>query len=219
MQLHSIQVAQPETIAPASGEDQPWVSGFFKQPVVGKVRLGKTGLEGDGQADRKNHGGPDKAVCVYSIDHHPAWLEDIEIRFPSGGFGENFSVSGAIESEVCVGDIFSVGPARLQISQPRQPCWKLGRRWQRPDLPTIVETNGRTGWYFRVLRAGLIEAPSLLTLESRPHPEWTVAAANRVLHHDKRDAVAAANLAACPALSEAWKTVLLKRARRLGHRP
>ncbi len=215
MQLCSIQVAQPQTIDAASAEEKPWVSGFLKRPVIGGVRLGKIGLEGDGQADCINHGGPDKAVCVYSIDHRDAWREIVGIDFPPGGFGENFSVSGAVEAGVCIGDVFSVGSAQVQISQPRQPCWKLGRRWQRPDLPTIVETNGRTGWYFRVLQAGTVEAPSLLTLESRPHPEWTVVAANRVLHHKKRDAEAATRLAACPALSEAWKAVLLKRTRRL----
>lgn len=215
MRLLSIQVGKPQLLGKpgaADPHDREWTTGFYKEPVAGAVSVGRTNLAGDGQADLQHHGGPDKAICVYPKDHSPFWQSDLGLDLPHGAFGENFTIAGAVESDVCIGDVFRCGSAVLQISQPRQPCWKLARRWRIKDLAARVERTGRTGWYFRALTEGVVEAPAGLTLLQRPHPEWTVAAANAVMHHRKTDWDAAHALATCPALSKSWQTSLSRRA-------
>ncbi len=190
-----------------------WTSGFFKSPVAGPVFLGKTNLDGDGQADLENHGGPDKAVCVYAADHYDAWRDELAILdLPMGAFGENFTIAGLIESDVCIGDVWQLGAVIVQVSQPRQPCWKLARRWKLKDLPARVVETGRTGWYLRVLQEGMVSPGLSLTLIDRPFPQWNIANANVVMHHDKTNRESASALAAVPALSSSWKETLLKRA-------
>ncbi len=215
MKLLSIQVGLPRTIGVADAPDlmdREWTSGFFKDGVSGAVDVSPTGLAGDGQADLRNHGGPDKAINVYPADYFLLWREELGIAFSAGAFGENFTTEGLTEKDVCIGDVFKIGGIVVQITQPRQPCWKLARRWRIKDLASRVEQTGRTGWYFRVLQTGRVEAPADFTLVERPHPQWTVAAANEIMHHRKTDWDAAAALAACDALSVSWKTSLAKRA-------
>ncbi|MGH2369464.1 MAG: MOSC domain-containing protein, partial [Chloroflexota bacterium] len=160
--LLSIQVGQPQTLGAEGARnpmDRRWTSGIFKQPVAGPVRLGWTNLELDAQADLSVHGGPDKAVCVYAADHYAYWRTNLRrADLPYGAFGENFTVAGMDETEVCIGDVFAVGQAQVQVSQPRQPCWKLARRWRVRDLAARVERMGYTGWYFRVLAEGIVAA-------------------------------------------------------------
>jgi len=214
--LRSIQVGLPRTLGcrdPLEPSDREWTTGFFKEPVTGAVWLGRTNLAGDGQADRENHGGPDKAVNVYPSEHYPDWERELPLPpLLPGGFGENFTTHGLLESAVCIGDVFEIGNAVVQLSQPRQPCWKLARRWGIRDLALRVQQTGRTGWYFRVLREGTVEGGLSLRLIERPHPEWTVAAANAVMHHRRHDVAAARALAACPALSPSWRESLNRRA-------
>lgn len=213
--LISVQIGMPQSLgedgAPDS-MDQPWTTGFFKLPVTDPVWLGTINLDGDGQADLKNHGGPEKAVNVYPVEHYPYWQQVLgTAEFPFGSLGENFTTEGLHETEVCLGDIFEVGEALVQVSQPRQPCWKLARRWRRKDLALRVQESGRTGWYFRVIREGTIQAGSRLTLVERPCPEWTVASANDVMHRRTDDIQAAQSLATCPALAVRWRETLNKR--------
>ncbi|TWU22031.1 6-N-hydroxylaminopurine resistance protein [Novipirellula galeiformis] len=206
--LLSINVGLPRTL----GDAKPWTSGFLKESVTEPLWLGTTNLEGDGQADRVHHGGPHKAVCVYAAAHYPEWRRTLQKPdLIWGDFGENFTVENLIETEVCIGDTWNVGSATVQVSQPRQPCWKLARRWQIKDLALQVQQSGRTGWYFRVLVEGLVQRAMPLTLVERSHPEWTIAEANRIMHHDKHDRDAAARLAALPTLSPSWKTTLTNR--------
>lgn len=214
--LASIQVGLPRpcgTDGAADPMDRPWTTGFWKQPVVGLVRLGVTNLEGDGQADLVHHGGPDKAVLAYSADHYVAWRGELGLPdLPFGAFGENFTIEGLTEADVCLGDTWIVGnETRVQVSQPRQPCWKLARRWRIKDLALQVQETGRTGWYLRVLTEGVVAAGMPLRLVARPHPAWPVARANRVMHRDKDDLRSAAALAAVPTLAASWKTTLLRR--------
>ncbi|HMD55825.1 MAG TPA: MOSC domain-containing protein [Phycisphaerae bacterium] len=196
--------------------DKPWTTGFFKLPVNQSVQLRKTNLDGDGQADLKNHGGPDKAVLTYCAEHYPVWKNELNIDFPHGAFGENFTVSGLSEWTVCVGDVFSLGPARVEVSQPRQPCWKLARRWRMNELVAKVIENGRSGWYLRVIQEGAVEAGMTMELLDRPEPDWPVARANRVLHHCKKDRELTAALAAVAPLAQSWKDELNERLQRLG---
>lgn len=211
LRLVSVQVGLPQQHDGQSGA-QSWTSGIFKAPVVGPARIGRLGIAGDGQADLENHGGLDKAVLCYSADHYPGWRQRLGIAdMPWGGFGENLTISGLDETAVCIGDTWQVGDVLLQVSQPRQPCWKLGRRWNVKELPAWVVENGRGGWYVRVLREGLVEAGMKVLLVERPFEAWTVERANQVMHHRKYDLAAAAELAALPLLSAAWRLSFSKR--------
>lgn len=215
--LRSIQVGLPQrfgTDGAADPMDRTWTTGFHKESVVGSVRLGRTNLDGDGQADLVHHGGLDKAVLAYCADHYAGWRQALnDPDLPFGAFGENFTVERLTEADVCIGDTWQVGDeAVVQASQPRQPCWKLARRWRIKSLALLVQQTGRTGWYFRVLSEGVVAAGMPLALLARPHPEWTVERANRVMHADKDDVAAALELAAIPLLSGNWRTTLSRRA-------
>ena len=193
--------------------DKPWTSGFHKHAVDDEVGLGPLGLDGDAQADRAHHGGPDKAVCAYPSEHFPHWRRELVLpQLGPGAFGENFTLAGLTEAVVCIGDVFRVGTAMVQVSQPRQPCWKLARRWRVKDLVLRVEQTGFTGWYFRVLQAGQVRTGNALHHLDRPFPQWTIAAANEVMHRNLNDLSRAAELASCPALSTSWKEHLARRA-------
>jgi MOSC domain-containing protein YiiM len=213
--LVSIQVALAETYGEYDAEnplDRRWTTAFFKKPVDGPVMAGWLGLSGDSQADARHHGGRDKAVLAYSGDHYADWRRDPDLAAMSGGgFGENLTVSGASEATVCIGDAWRVGDVLFEVTQPRQPCWKLGRRWRKPELVKQVVANGRTGWYLRVLDEGVIEAGMAVTFELRPHPEWTIAAANAVMYDKRLPAERIRELIALPELSEAWKDELGER--------
>ncbi|HEX7653602.1 MAG TPA: MOSC domain-containing protein [Verrucomicrobiae bacterium] len=214
-QLLSIQTAAV-TDLPCTGSaewwDKPWTSAFHKQAVNGRIWLGYEGLRGDQQADRKNHGGVDKALCVYEATHYPVWFATLGIDpLPAGAFGENFTVQGLPESEVCIGDVYQLGAVRVQVSQPRQPCWKLARRWRLKDFTAHVIAKGWTGFYFRVLQHGWVEAGTPFTCVERPYPQLSVAHAHAVMYHRQDDLVATAELAGCPALAGSWKDALWQR--------
>ncbi len=210
--LVSVQVALPQAYGrpdAADWMDQPWRTGFFKEPVTGPRWLGPTNLAGDGQADLENHGGPDKAVLVYAAAHYPLWRDELaRPDLPYGAFGENFTVDSLTEDTVCIGDRFALGDAVVQVSQPRQPCWKLARRWRMKELTALVDRTGRTGWYVRVLQEGEVRPGLPLTLLERPCPEWTVAQATAVLRNRTHDRAAARELAACELLAASWRTYL-----------
>lgn len=196
---------------------QTWTTGFFKLPITNPVWLGTLNLDGDAQADLENHGGLDKAVNVYPIEHYAYWTKTLPLKdLPSGAFGENFTTDGLSESEVCIGDTFEVGDSLVQVSQPRQPCWKLARRWGVNDLAIQFQETGRTGWYFRVLREGFVKAKDKLVLLDRPYPQWTIATANLIMHHHKKDIDAARELANCPTLSSRWRVKLSRRSTEIG---
>jgi MOSC domain-containing protein YiiM len=214
MILLSIQAGMPLPLGDTTSADpmdKPWVSGFYKSGVTGEITVTPQGIIGDGQADLVNHGGLDKAINVYPSEHLQYWGRELGIAMPHGGFGENFTVEGMVESGVCIGDVFRVGEVRVQVSQPRQPCWKLARRWRIKDLAAQVERTGLTGWYLRVLEEGKITAPCGMTLIERPHPRWTIALANEIMHHRKTGHDAALKLASCPPLSASWRESLRRR--------
>ena len=214
--LASIQVGVPKSYGyedAADPHDLPWTTGFFKSSANGPVFVRFMNLEGDRQADLKHHGGVDKAVLAYSADHYPKWREELGMpEMPHGAFGENLTIGGLSEESVCIGDHYRIGDATFEVSQPRQPCWKLARRWRMHNLTGIVVANGRTGWYFRVLQEGLIEAGMSVSLIERPNPEWTAARANQILHHRRTDLALTLELAAVPRLSNAWVRELHERA-------
>jgi MOSC domain-containing protein YiiM len=205
MKLASVQVGRPRTV-PRTGDGQPWDrewrTAFWKDPVDGPVMLLTLNLDGDGHADLEGHGGPDQAALCYSAEHYPRWREELTLpEMPFGGFGENLTIAGQDEHRVCIGDVYSLGGALIQVSKPRGPCFKISWRWQRADLLARVEASGRHGWYVRVLREGLVEAGQEVSLEEQPHPDWTVRAAGDVIRFRKRRPELAAQLARCEALA------------------
>jgi MOSC domain-containing protein YiiM len=211
----SLQVGQVQTLEddrPADGRPRLWTTAFFKQPVAGSVFVGPLGLAGDAQADRKHHGGLDKAILAYAAAHYPHWQQEwgLETLLP-GAMGENLTVAHLDETTVCLGDRWQAGQVVLEVSQPRQPCWKMGRRWQRPDLPKRVIQTGRTGWYLRVLQEGELQAGLPLTLLARPYPTWTVARASAVMYERPGRRELLAELANLPPLAQAWREELLSR--------
>src|SRR5580704_13217108 len=214
--LNSIQLGTPKSYGSedaADAHDKPWTTGFFKTPVEGPVFASTTNLVGDGQADLVNHGGVDKAVLAYSADHYPKWRDELRMPdMPFGAFGENLTITGLSEESVCIGDIFRIGKVVFEVSQPRQPCWKLARRWRRHELTGLVVRNGRSGWYLRVLEQGWIEAQMPVVLLERPNFAWSIARANEILHHRKTDLALTLALADVPGLADSWVQELRERA-------
>lgn len=159
-------------------------SAIDKQPLAGVVSIGEFGITGDEQGDPRVHGGPDKAIHHYAFDHYNAWRDELgplPLLQAPGAFGENISTRGLDEGNVCLGDRFELGTALLEVSQGRQPCWKLNDRFGVPDMARRVQSSGRTGWYYRVLHAGSAETGDRLRLRARPHPDWPLLRLNRLL--------------------------------------
>jgi len=217
--LASIQVGAPACYgsdAAVDPHDKAWTTGFYKRPVHGRAFVGTTNIHGDGQADLKHHGGVDKAVLAYSADHYPAWRESLRLpEMPHGAFGENLTIHGLSEESVCIADILRIGSVTFEVSQPRQPCWKLARRWRMHELVALVVRNGRTGWYLRVLEEGWIEAGMPVELIQRPNPAWPIARANRIMHHHRTDVALTLELAQVAGLADSWVDELRERADRL----
>jgi MOSC domain-containing protein YiiM len=209
MILRSVQVGVPRSYGAEGADeplDRPWTSAIAKQPVAGAVWIGVMGVAGDMQADREVHGGRDKAVLAYGFEHYAAWRELLgRSDIGPGWFGENLTMTGTDEDTVCVGDRFAVGQARFEVSQPRQPCATLNRRFHRKDMVKLVQANQRTGWYLRVLTEGWVEAGMPVTLADRPFPQWPVRVVSELMVERAQRREECLRLAACPALSESWR--------------
>jgi len=182
-------------------------SAIWKAAVEGTVQVTKTGLVGDEQADLSVHGGPDKALHLYPADHYPHWQEQLgeNVRFQPGGFGENISPEGFVEDQVCIGDTFQLGSAKVQISQGRQPCWKLVAHTDQKRMATLVTKTLRTGWYFRVLEEGVLAAGDALTLLDRPQPNWSVKRVTGAVMGYRTPAEDYAAMAELPELFDGWR--------------
>ncbi|MFC3039431.1 MOSC domain-containing protein [Virgibacillus xinjiangensis] len=195
--------------------DKPWESGMFKEDSSVRLWLGAVGLEGDEVADKKNHGGPEKAAFAYPSGHYSYWRENLELNgIEAGAMGENFAVKGLYEGDVCIGDTYAMGEAVVQVSQPRKPCWKPGRRFGRRDFALRIQETGRTGWYFRVLQEGLVGSGDSLVLQERPHPQWSVEVCNQLMFSKEPDWGLVEELITCPLLADTWKEPLEKKWRK-----
>lgn len=200
------------SLAPLGPRATP--SGIGKQPVTGRVFLGAEGFEGDAQGDRKHHGGVEKAVHHYAFEHYAYWRQNIGARpvlEQAGAFGENLTTRGMCESDVAIGDIFRLGDAVLQVSQGRQPCWKLNIRFNTADMALQVQKTGRSGWYYRVLETGYVEAGQSLILTDRISPEWTIERLWRTLYVDTMNYDELAGIAGLVHLPESWRGYARKR--------
>lgn len=213
--ITQIQIGMPKKYGSKNASnpfDRPWESGVFKEKIVGPVWVSKTNLSGDGQADLVHHGGKEKAVFAFAKMHYPYFQEKLQKRkLPYGAFGENLTIENLNEKTVCIGDTVEIGEVILQVAQPRQPCWKMARRWRIKDLALQLQQTGFTGWYYRVLKEGFIEQGQQMILKDRPFPEWSLARCNEVMHVDQENFEAAAELASCPYLAESWKKTLTQR--------
>lgn len=183
-------------------------TGLCKEPVTHPVQVSKTGLAGDGIFNTKYHGGEDKAICVYPSAHLSHWQKTLGISLPAAPFGENLSLSGLTEQEVHIGDIFSIGTTLVQVSQPRQPCKTLALRYNKPDFVKMVVASGFTGWYLRVLQEGEIKQHDQCTLITPDPDQISVAFANQIMHHDRKNKDGLARILHVSALSQSWQASL-----------
>jgi MOSC domain-containing protein YiiM len=214
IRLVSVQTGTPRSVGTPDAEDpleRAFTSAIWKSPVTGPVFAGALGLAGDAVANTTVHGGVDQALLMYAASHYPLWEAELGRPMSAGAFGENLTVRGLDEESACIGDVLAIGPVRLQVSQPRQPCATLARRHQVRDMIAIVRGNGRSGWYLRVLTEGALEAGQSIEVADRPNPAWPVRRAAIVMHARRQEPAAAADLARCLGLSEGWRSRLAGR--------
>lgn len=190
-------------------------SAVNKQTTHARLRVGVLGLEGDEQGDRKHHGGPEKAIHHYARDHYPAWIEELPsaaaLLASPGAFGENVSTLGMTERTVCIGDVYRLGTAVVQVSQARQPCWRLNVRFNVGDMARRVQTCRRTGWYYRVLEPGEVAAGDSLTLVERPSSGWTLERILVALYVDRLNSAELESIASLTSLAEGWRRLARRR--------
>lgn len=211
MKLLSINVAAPQAI---SYHGKEVMTGIYKEPVPGRVKVGTLGLAGDAQADLKNHGGIYKAVYAYPFEHYEAWSRELGRNdFAFGQFGENLTITGLTEDSVHIGDMFRISTALLEVTQPRVPCFKLAHKMNLPEFPKQFMTSGRTGFYLRVIEEGEIAAAdSIERVKTDPHGV-SVREMMRVMHIDREDFAAMAKAVAVPALTPSWREEMKERLR------
>ena len=183
-------------------------SGIAKRPTAGPWTITKTGIVGDHQGDIEHHGGPEKAIHHYPREHYASWRtehpEAAAFHNPPS-FGENISIVGLTEDDVCVGDVYRIGSVVMQISQGRQPCWRINAHTGLADLAQHVRNTGRTGWYYRVLEAGVVQPGSQLRLDERPRPEWTLKRLMQAMFSRDTASDDLSQLANLPELAERWR--------------
>ncbi|HEX4208135.1 MAG TPA: MOSC domain-containing protein [Ktedonobacteraceae bacterium] len=214
--LQSVQVGTPQQYdieSKTKGSQRSWETSFFRTPSEQPRWLYTTHLEGNTQADTKHHGTLSQAVLLYAAAHYPLWQAELgRPEMGPGGFGENFTVGELSEETACIGDIYAIGEAHIQVTGPRYPCQKIQRRWNIRGLTARVAKTGRTGWYCRVVREGMIEPDTSITLVERPYPQWTIALTNDFGHSRNKDVETAKALAACPLLEGFWRELVVRSA-------
>lgn len=207
--LKSINIGKPEKIS-VSG-NRKMFSGIKKKPIHEKIFLDNLGFRGDGVADARFHGGRDKAVCVYSVDHFSFWEKEMNREMQFGDFGENLSVTGWTEKTVHIGDIFRIGKAQVQCTQPRQPCHKLNKVFDFQAMACRVQTTGFSGWYFRVTQPGWVTAGVEITRVQEDPKQISVYTANHLMHKNKNDWQRIREILSVEGLSDSWRETFEKR--------
>ncbi|MBT3793018.1 MAG: MOSC domain-containing protein [Rhodospirillales bacterium] len=211
--LLSVNVAMPHEV---TYQDRTYQTGIYKNPQPGRVALSALNLDGDGQGSPINHGGPDMAVYVYSRDHYIFWEKDMRenlngARLPFGSFGENLTVTGMREDTVHIGDIFTIGSVRLQVSEPRTPCHKLAMKFDDPLLPKRFMKSGRVGFYFRVLQIGDVGAGDGIGCEARDPAKLSILETLALWSDKGASAEALERALSVSALSATWRGMFEKR--------
>ena len=213
MQVISVNVGQPKEVV---WKGQTVVTGIFKEAVEGRVAVRRLNLEGDRQADLTVHGGLEKAIYAYPADHYPFWREQFpEMELPWGMFGENLTITGLLEDTVHIGDHFQVGSAKLMVTQPRLPCYKLGNKFGRDDILKRFLPSGMTGFYFSVLEEGEVAAGDSIRLLHRDEDQVKVADIVRLYRQDKYNLDLIRRVVAVEALPEEWRDYFQQRIEKL----
>ena len=206
--IHTQLIGQPQSITDRRGT---WSSAIFRRPITGPVELQHRGLVGDQVADTEHHGSPDQAVCCHPLGHYVYWnrvyaLDTADTMLGPGSVGENWTLSDATEQDLCIGDVFAVGDARVRVSGPRYPCTKQERKLKLPMFHRRTLQTLRTGLYLRVLTPGTVRVGDAWRLEDRPHPGLTVHRINERAHRTF-DPDFARRLQEVPELAPGWKRI------------
>ena len=181
-------------------------SAIWKEPVPGPRMVRRINVEGDDQADRAGHGGEHRAVFVYQLDSYRYWQRQLgRDDFTYGQFGENFTVNGLADDEVCIGDRYRIGSAVFEVTQPRVTCFRVGIRMDEPTMPSLLVAHHRPGFYLRVIQEGLVEAGDEITKLASGPEELTVAEIDALLYLPGRNRRTLERALRVPALSEGWK--------------
>lgn len=203
VKILSVNVGLPREV---EWRGKPVRTSIFKAPVSGRIRVSRLNLQGDQQSDLSVHGGSDKAVYAYPSEHHAFWREELPTADLSwGAFGENLTTEGLLEDQVCIGDQIRCGSAELVVTQPRMPCFKLGIRFNRPEIVKRFQRSGRTGFYFAVLREGDVAAGDPLELIVSVEDRVSVAEVARLFTADSADPGLLRRVSELPALPEDWR--------------
>ena len=203
MKILSVNVGLPREVI---FREEKVTTGIFKQPTEGLVKLRKLNLDGDKQADLTAHGGEDKAVYAYSMEHYNYWQREFpNIALPWGMFGENFTTQGLVEDSVNIGDRFQIGSAEVVATQPRMPCYKLGVRFGRMDIVRRFLMSNRSGIYFKVLQEGEVGAGNSIELISKDENNITVKDIIRLYVKDNKDIESMQRALRVKALPIGWR--------------
>jgi MOSC domain-containing protein YiiM len=203
MKLISLNTGGPREVEFDGGT--VWTS-IWKTPREGRVRVATLNVEGDEQSDLSVHGGTYKAVYCYPSEHYAYWREQLPgMDLPWGVFGENLTTEGLLETDVCIGDRIQFGSAEFQVTQPRQPCFKLGIRFGRADMVKRFVAAGRPGFYVRVLREGDIASGDTITIVERAVDSMSITDIFSLKFDDEGKAAEVARAAAIAALSPSWR--------------
>lgn len=193
------------------GNNRKMTTTLQRSPATGKVFLDFLGFEGDRVSDPVNHGGRDKAVCGYPEDHYTFWERELSREMVPPAFGENLTIQGLTEDQIHIGDIFSMGEAQIQCTQPRQPCHKLTKILEYPRLASRIQSLGYCGYYFRVLKQGWVQRGMELKCIHMDDARISVLRAHHLMYRDKDHFDEIEQLQAHSLLSESWKNILTKR--------
>lgn len=182
--------------------------------AVEEVFLSKDGFRGDGVADLKHHGGPDRAVCIYPAEHYAFWAERFQQALPQSAFGENITATNMLEKDVHIGDIFSIGEALIQVTQGRIPCDTISKRTGLPHLLAGIVETGFTGFLCRVIQEGTVHKNDVIKLVTAHPQKISVLYANKVYFHEPKNIEAMERILAVPELATVWQEKLKKRLKR-----
>lgn len=207
-EIVSINIGKPQLI---KYQQRDISSGIIKRPVDQPIFLSRLNFEGDAQADLKHHGGEDKAVCVYCYEHYTYWEKELQTQLALGAFGENLTIRGLLEDDIHIGDTFQLGEAVVQVTQPRQPCYKLTARYNAPTLPLLIQQTGYTGFYFRVLKEGTVRKDDQLVRMTRHPKQISVSFANRIMHTETKNVDGIRKILEVEELSTSWRATFQKR--------
>lgn len=200
-------------IGPIQSTENCGLSAIYKRQVDGLLQLLPLGLVGDEQAEKRFHGGPDRALCHYPAEHYQYWSQfypEIADLFVAPAFGENLSTVGMDESTVFMGDIYSWGETVIQVTQPRSPCYKVNKITQIEGFSLEMQTSGRCGWLYRVLKAGSVSAAAPLQLLSR-NSDVSVQEAISIAFHQPFDVSQYRRLLSVAGLSASWSLTMQNR--------